>query len=90
MPLKVPKFKSSATKRILKGTAIAGAVGVGAAALTGVLPGFQNVPNAAGNLLSGALNAGTSAFQGVGDLFNYLPIIAGGGAVLGVLLLLRR
>lgn len=86
----MPKVKSSATKRILKGTAIVGAVGVGTAALTGVLPGFQNVPSAAGNLLSGALNAGGSAFQGIGDLFNYLPLIAGGSAVLGVLLLLRR
>ena len=84
----------SSNIRTLGKTAVgATALGVGAAYLTGVLPGTEGIPGAIADAFSGFTdgigNVFTGATDGLAGIFQMGPLLVLGGGALVVLFLLK-
>ena len=88
--VRLPRPKIST---IAKGAVGATAIGVGAAALAGALPGTEGVPGGIGNTFSGFTNGIGDVFNGatsgLAGLLNMSPILIIGGGAIALLILLK-
>ncbi len=88
--VRLPRPKIST---VAKATVGATAIGVGAAALAGALPGTEGVPGGLGNTISGFTDGIGSVFNGatsgLAGLLNMSPLLVIGGGALALLVLLK-
>jgi len=86
------KVKPKTMRRMATVSKVGGAatvVGVGAAAVTGALPGTEGFSEGIGSIAGAAGDVLVSGLEGVSGVFQNLPLLLAGGAGLALLVLLK-